>query len=139
MIRSSDVSENQGETTSFERLTDISGVVGRTKDELRCSVVPRADVADIWLPRYQYLRRTEIAKLEYTCCGVKQQVLRLDISMTNPNRVDVHKRTEKLIHVKLDLEHRHGLLQLCIVTTCTIDGLWDVFKDKVEVDFIFLL
>ena len=64
--------------------------------------------------------------------------MRLDISVTDPNRVDVHQRTEELVHVELDLEHRHGLLQLGVVATGAINGFWDVFEHKVEVYFVFL-
>ena len=59
--------------------------------------------------------------------------------MADADGVDVHEGTEELVHVELDLQHRHGLLELGIVTTSAIHGLGDVFKDKVEVHFIFLL
>ena len=51
----------------------------------------------------------------------------------------VVKALAHLVHVQLDLQHRHGLLELCVVTASTIHGLWNVFEDKVEVHFIFLL
>lgn len=47
--------------------------------------------------------------------------------MTDTNGVDVHERAKKLVHVELDLKHGHGLLELCVVTACSVNGLWDVF------------
>ncbi len=58
--------------------------------------------------------------------------------MANANRVNVSKRTKELIHIQFDLEHRHWLFEFCIVAAGTIDGLWDVLEDEIEVDFIFL-
>lgn len=58
--------------------------------------------------------------------------------MANPDGVNVHERTEELVHVKLDLQHRHRLLQLGIVATSAIDSFGNVFEHKVEVYFVFL-
>ena len=44
-----------------------------------------------------------------------------------------------MVHVQFNLEHGHGLLELGIVPAGTVHGLWDVFEDKIEIDFIFLL
>ena len=59
--------------------------------------------------------------------------------MADADGVNVHERTEELVHIQLDLEHGHGLLELGIVPAGTVHGLWDVFEHKVEVHFIFLL
>ena len=52
--------------------------------------------------------------------------------------MNVGERTEELIHVQFNLQHRHWLLEFRIVTTGTIDSLWDVLEDEVEVNFVFL-
>lgn len=120
-------------------LTDVGRVVGGPKDKLRCTVVPRADVADVGLARDKNLGRPEVAELENAGSGVKEEVLGLDVPVTDADRVDVHERTEELVHVEFDLQHRHGLLKLGVVTASAIHGLGDVFENKVEVHFIFLL
>lgn len=120
-------------------LTDVGRVVGGPEDELGCAVVPRADVADVGLASDENLGRPEVAELEDAGSGVKEEILRLDVPVADADGVDVHERTEKLVHVKFDLQHRHGLLEFGIVTASAIHGLGDVFENKVEVHFIFLL
>ena len=58
--------------------------------------------------------------------------------MTDADRVDVRERPQKLVHVELDLEHRHWLLELGVVAARAVDGLRHVFEDKIEVNFVFL-
>jgi hypothetical protein len=43
-----------------------------------------------------------------------------------------------LVHIKFDLEHRHGLLELGVVTACAVHGFRNVLENKVEVDLVFL-
>lgn len=66
------------------RLTDVCGVVGSAEDQFRCPVVPRTDVRNVWFALDQDLRTSEIAKFEDTRRRVEQQILRLDISVTDP-------------------------------------------------------
>lgn len=44
-----------------------------------------------------------------------------------------------MIHVELDLEHWHGLLEFGVVATRAIYSFGDIFEHKVEVHFIFLV
>jgi hypothetical protein len=44
-----------------------------------------------------------------------------------------------LVHVELDEEYGHGLLELGVVSRGSVDGLGDVLEDKVEEDFILLV
>lgn len=43
-----------------------------------------------------------------------------------------------MIHVELDLEHWHWLLEFGVVATSAIYSFGDIFEHKVEVHFIFL-
>ena len=121
-----------------EERTDFGGVIGRSKDELGGSVVPGADVRDVGLVLHQNLCATEIAQLEYARSGVQQQVLRLDVSVADPLRVDVGEGAEKLVDVELDLEDGHHRLHLVEITRRTVYGLGHKLKHQVEVDFVFL-
>ena len=118
--------------------TDVGRVVRRAKDELGRTVVAGADVADVGLACDEDLGRAEVTEFEDAGGGVKEEVLRLDVAMADADGVNVHERTEELVHIQLDLEHGHGLLELGIVPAGTVHGLWDVFEHKVEVHFIFL-
>ena len=53
--------------------------------------------------------------------------------------MDVSEGPKKLVHVEADVRHRHGLLEFGIVSGGAVDCFWNVFEDKVEVDFILLL
>lgn len=59
--------------------------------------------------------------------------------MTDALRMDVCERTEELVDVEFDFQHRHGGLHLVEVAGCPVDGLWDKFEDEVQIHFIFLL
>lgn len=58
--------------------------------------------------------------------------------MTDANGMNVGKGSQQLVHVKLDLQHRHGLLELGIVATGAVDGFGNIFENKIEVYFVFL-
>lgn len=47
--------------------------------------------------------------------------------MTDPDGVNVGKRSEELIHVQFDLEGGHRLLELDVVAGGAVYCLWDVF------------
>ncbi len=118
--------------------TDVGRVVGCTKDELGGAVVARADVADVGLSGNEDLRGAKVAQLEDASGRVKKEVLWLDVAVADADGVDVHEGTEELVHIQLDLEHRHRLLELGIVPAGTVHCLRDVFEHKVEVHFVFL-
>ena len=69
--------------------TDVGRVVGCAKDELGRAVVAGANVADVGLASNKDLGRTKVAELEDARGRVEEQILRLDVSMTNADRVDV--------------------------------------------------
>jgi hypothetical protein len=118
--------------------TDLGGVVCGPKDELRCPVVPRADVRDVGLILHQNLCAAKIAQLQYAGRRVQQQILRLDVSVADALRVDVGERAEKLIDVEFDLKNGHHRLHLVEIAGCAVYGLGYEFKHQVEIHFIFL-
>lgn len=94
------------------KLTNLGGVIGCTKDELRGAIVARADVRHIGLVRDQDFGTPEITKLKNPSIWIEQEILRLDIAMADSLGVDVRKGTEQLVDVYLDLEDRHCRLHL---------------------------
>ena len=69
---------------------------------------------------------------------VEQQVLRLDVAVTDTLRVNVRQRAEELVNVEFDFERGHGGLHLVEVARCAVNRFGHVFEDKVEVDLFFL-
>jgi hypothetical protein len=119
-------------------LTNLGRVIRRSKDQFRRPVVPRADVRDVWLVLNQYLGATEIAELQHAGAGVQQQILWLDVAVTDSLGVDVRQGAEQLVGVELDLEDGHGRLHLVEVPRRAVDGLGDELLHQVQVDLIFL-
>lgn len=58
--------------------------------------------------------------------------------MADTKSMNIGETPEQLVHVQLDLKHWHCLLNLGVVTGGTVDGLWDILEDKVEIDLILL-
>ena len=117
---------------------DVGGVVGGAEDELGGAVVARADVGHVGLAGDQDLGGAEVAELEDAGGGVEEEVLGLDVAVAYADGVYVGKRAHELVHIELDLEGGHGLLELDVVPAGAVDGLWDVFEYKIEVYFVFL-
>lgn len=120
------------------RLTNVGRVVGRTKDEFRRAVVPRTDVTDVRLALDQDLGRTKVAQLEDARRRVQEQVLRLDVAVADPDRVDVGERPHELVHVQFDVGHRHRLLEFGIVPRRAVHRLRNVLEDEVQVHLVLL-
>ena len=75
-------------------LTDVGGVVCRSKDQLWGSVIPGTDVADVGLSRNQDLGGAEVTQFEDAGGRVEQEILRLDVPVTNANRVNISQGPE---------------------------------------------
>jgi len=80
-------------------LTYLGCVVGRAKDQLWRSIVSRTDVGYVRLVFNQDLGTSEVAKLEYPCIWVKQEVLWLDITVADALRMNVGQSSEELIDI----------------------------------------
>ena len=53
--------------------------------------------------------------------------------------MDVCEGTEDLIHVQLDIEHGHRLLELCVVARSAIDRLWHEFEQQIQEHLVLLV
>ena len=123
------ISASTSDDPPGRKLTDLGGVICGTENQLRSSVVTRADVGDVRLIFNQYFRAPKVAKFENTGRGIEQKILGLDISMADTHRVDVSEGTKQLVDVDLDLKYGHGRFHFVEKARCAIDGLGDIFKD----------
>ena len=69
---------------------------------------------------------------------VQEQILGLDVPMTDALRVDIGERAEELVYVELDFEDRHNGLHLVEVARCTVHSLRDELEHKIEVHLVLL-
>lgn len=119
-------------------LTNLGSIVGGTKDEFWRAVVSGANVRNIGLVFNENFGTAEVAELENAAVWVEQQVLGLNVTMTDALRVDIGKSTEQLINIELDFEDRHGSLHLVEKSRSSVNCLGDKFLHQIEVYFIFL-
>lgn len=89
--------------TGKRNYTDFRSIVCSSEDKFGGTIIPRADIRHVWLILNQYLGATKITQLQNTRSGVQQEVLGLDISMTDALGVDICERAKELVNVELDL------------------------------------
>lgn len=107
-----------------------------SKDELRGPVVPGTDVRHARLSGLQFLCRTEVTQLQNVRFLVHKQVLGLYISVAHSDSVDVANRPEHLVSVQLHKKSRHVLLFLVVVPHNSVNSIWDVVHNDIEVDLV---
>lgn len=83
-------------------------------------------------------RPPEITQLEDPGIGIQEQVLRLDISVTYAQGMDVRETSKQLIHVQLDERNRYRLLLLIVVTSDSVHRLRNELQYQVQVHFVLL-
>ena len=71
--------------------TNVSCVVSGSKYELRRAIISGAYVAHVRLACNENLGTTKIAQFEHPSSRIEQKVLRLDIAVTDANRMDVRE------------------------------------------------
>lgn len=118
---------------------DDAVVVLATEDQLWSSVISRADVRNVWFSLDKFLGRPEISKFQNMSCWVNKQILRLDISVANTQRMDISQGPEHLVGIHLYQKDGNALLHFDIVPHNSINGLWDVIHDYIEVYLIGLI
>lgn len=112
------------------------GIVTVSEYEFGRAVVPRTDVAHIRLALHELFGTTEVTQLQHVRVRVAQQVLRLDVSVTNSDCVNVSKRAQHLVCVELDDKRGHHLLHFEVALHNSVYSLWDVVHDDVEINFL---
>lgn len=78
---------------------DGYGVVGGSENEFRRAVIARANVGDVRLVGRETLRAAKVADLDDVCLGVDEDVLGLDIAVTDAERMHVRQALKHLIGV----------------------------------------
>lgn len=80
----------------------------------------------------------KVAEFENSSGWVEEEVLGLDVPVTDSKGVDVRQGAEQLVHVQLYVRDRDRLLVLGIVTGYFVDGFRDVLQYEVQIYFVFL-
>ena len=118
--------------------TNLGSVVGRSKDQFRSTIVTRTNVRHVRLVLDQDLCASKVTKLQDPRVRIKQEILRLDVTMANSLRVNVRQGTEELVNIDFDLEKGHSRLELVEEAGSTIDCFWNILQYQIEVNFVFL-
>jgi len=75
--------------------------VRRSEDQFRRSIAPRADVGNVRLPLDQLLGGAKVADLHQIGLWIHQDVLGLDVPMTNLHVVNIEISPDNLVSVQL--------------------------------------
>lgn len=70
--------------------------------------------------------------------GVDQEVLGLNISVTDSDAVDVSQRAEDLVRVELDEDIRNFMLALAVVFNDLIEISRNVIHYNIQIHFVIL-
>lgn len=80
------------------------------ENQLWSAVVSRTNVRHVCLVSCQHLGGTEIAQFQYGRGGIYEQILWLDVAVTDSQRVNVAESSEQLIHERLQ---RNVCYEMC--------------------------
>jgi hypothetical protein len=117
---------------------DLRGVVGPAEGDFGRPIVPRANVLNVWLVGLQALGAPKVAQLDPVGREVDQEIVRLDVPVADPQRVQVFERFEEPDHDPLNGQSGHrrgdnfGLEQF-------VQRRGQVFQDKTEKIFPVLI
>lgn len=85
-----------------------------------------------------HLGTAEVTELELVVLCVDQQVLRLDVSMTDAILVYMTQRAAHLIGVQLDKDGRHALIVLGVGFADSVDCVRYELQHEMQVRLILL-
>mmetsp|Transcript_63337 Transcript_63337/g.137841 ORF Transcript_63337/g.137841 Transcript_63337/m.137841 type:complete len:275 (-) Transcript_63337:140-964(-) len=108
-------------------------VVRSAEDEFGSSVIPGADIGHVGFTLDESLSRAEVAEFQRVCAAIHKQVLRLDVTMTDADCVDIGTRSTHLVRIKLHEDVRNWLFHLVVVLHHAIDSVGAVFHHNVQV------
>mmetsp|Transcript_99650 Transcript_99650/g.237564 ORF Transcript_99650/g.237564 Transcript_99650/m.237564 type:complete len:219 (-) Transcript_99650:405-1061(-) len=128
-----------GRDASGRPNVDDEPVVSGAKDQLRSTVVSRTNVGHIRLPLDQWLGRPKVTKLQRMRVPVHQKVLRLNVTVADPNRVDVRTGPAHLVGVELHEDVGHRLLHLAVVLHDAVYRVGAKFHDNIQIGLARLL
>jgi len=71
--------------------------------------------------------------------GIDKKILRLDISMTDPDAMNICQRTKDLIRIKFDEDVRNFMLALSVIFDDFVEVSWNVVHDDIQINLIALI
>ena len=118
---------------------NIGSIIRITEDKLRSPVISRTYVGNIWLSKDELLCTTEVTQLEHVGLHITENVLRLDISVTNTFGVNICNRSHQLVGVQLHNQVWYLLLHFEVLFHYSIGSVGNKVHDNVKIDFFGLI
>ncbi|GIX61716.1 26S proteasome regulatory subunit [Babesia caballi] len=118
---------------------DRRGVLVRAQHELGRPVEPRTDIRHAPLPRHQLFGRAEVAQLELVRLEVHEQVVRLEVAVTDAPGMEVPQRPAKLEGIYLDERQRHLVVLFEVGPHDPMHRPRHELHDEVEEPLLFLV
>lgn len=118
---------------------NICSVIRITENKLRSPVVSRTYVGNVWLSKDELLCTTEVTKLEHVGLHITENVLWLDISVTNALGVNICDGSHQLVGIKLHNQVWNLLLHFEVLFHYSIGSVGNEVHDDVKIDFFGLI
>ena len=83
-------------------------------------------------------RPSKITQLQDPGIRIQKQVLRLNVTVTDAQGMDVRQTAEQLIHVQFDERNGYRLLLLVVVTSDPVHRLRNELQNQVQVHLVLL-
>ena len=87
----------------------------------------------------EFLGWSKIAQLEKVGAGIYQQVLWLNISVTNTERMNICQRSEHLIRIQFNQNIRNSLFSLSVISHNLVEGFRNEIHNNIQKYFILLI
>lgn len=81
---------------------------------------------------------TKVTQFQNSRCRVQKQVLRFDVAVTNPKRMNISQTSKQLIHVQFNVTDWDSLLVFTIMTRNFVHGLRNILQHQIQINLIFL-
>jgi len=108
------------------------------KDKFRSSIVSWTDVGDVWFIWIEFLGWSKITQLKKVGAGIYQQVLWLNISVTNTERMNISQRSEHLIRIQFNQNIRNSLFSFSVISHNLVEGFRNEIHNNIQKYFILL-
>lgn len=113
---------------------DGGGVVRCREQQLWRAVIQRANVRGVLLAGTQHLGAAKVAQLQSAALCVHEHVLRLQVTVADPELVDVLEGAEHLVRVERSAERRETQAIAGVPLDDGVQRLREVLEHEVQVD-----
>lgn len=122
--------------TSYAPQVDRAVVLGVAEDQLWSPVISRTDIGNVWLTFDQLLGAAKVTQFNQMVISIYQDVLRLNVAVTDTETVNVGYCAQQLVCVDLHKNVGDVLFLFHVVLHDLVERVRNMVHYDVEVNFI---